>query len=116
MYTYLFSCKQPHAAHARVSTGHYRELASKTIGPDINTGGILRPISLLTLPLLTLFESNFPGKSLGNPCGLGNSTPVNEDHARVKPLEIHNVSRGIGRTTQHTKQASSGGTVPGRRK
>ena len=26
-------------------------------------------------PLLTLLESNFPGKSLGNPDGPGNSTP-----------------------------------------
>ena len=31
----------------------------------------VRPISLLTLSLLTLLESNFPGKSLGNPCGPG---------------------------------------------
>ena len=35
----------------------------------------IRPISLLTLSLLTLLESNFPGKSRGNPYGPGNSTP-----------------------------------------
>ena len=35
----------------------------------------IRPISLLALSLLTLLESNFPGKSLGNPYGPGNSTP-----------------------------------------
>ena len=34
----------------------------------------VRPISLLTLSLLTLLDSNFPGKSLGNPYGPGNST------------------------------------------
>ena len=33
--------------------------------------GTLRPISLLTLSLLTLLDSNFPGKSLGIPMGLG---------------------------------------------
>ena len=37
----------------------------------------VRPISLLTLSLLTLLESNFPGKSPGNPYGPGNSTPLN---------------------------------------
>ena len=35
----------------------------------------LRPISLLTLSLITLLESNFPGNSLGNPYGPGNFTP-----------------------------------------
>ena len=35
---------------------------------------IIRPISLLTLSLLTLLESNFPGTSLGNPYGPGKST------------------------------------------
>ena len=35
-----------------------------------------RPISPLTLSLLTLLESNFPGKSLGNPYGPWNSTPL----------------------------------------
>ena len=56
------------------------------------------PISLLTLSLLTLLESNFPGKSLGNPYGRGNSTLLNQDCARVEPSEISNVSRGIGRS------------------
>ena len=37
----------------------------------------VRPISLLTLSLLKLLESNFPGNSLGNPYGPGNSTPLN---------------------------------------
>ena len=37
----------------------------------------VRPISLLTLSLLTLLESNLPGKSLGIPYGPGNSTPLN---------------------------------------
>ena len=32
---------------------------------------LIRPIFLLTLSLLTLLESNFPGKSLGNLMGLG---------------------------------------------
>ena len=41
----------------------------------ITAGQRLRPIPLLTLSLLTLLESDFPGKSLGNPYGPGNSTP-----------------------------------------
>ena len=32
---------------------------------------MVRPISLLTLSLVILLESNFPGKSLGNPYGPG---------------------------------------------
>ena len=31
------------------------------------------------------------------PYGPGNPAPLNEYHARVKPPEIHNVSREIGR-------------------
>ena len=57
----------------------------------------VRPISLLSLSILTLLESNFPGKSLGNPYGPGNSTPLNRDCARVQPSNIHDVSREIGR-------------------
>ena len=41
--------------------------------PHVGVG--IRPISLLTLSLLTLLESNFQGKSTGNPYGPGNSTP-----------------------------------------
>ena len=38
-------------------------------------GGALRPVPVLTLSLLTSLEANFPGKSLGDPCVPGNSTP-----------------------------------------
>ena len=55
-------------------------------------------VSLLQLSLLTLLESNFPGKPLGDPYGRGNSTLFKQDCARVEPSEIRNVSRGIGRT------------------
>ena len=44
---------------------------------DTDSDGQIRPISLLTLSLLTLLESNFPGESLGDPYGPGNSTPLN---------------------------------------
>ena len=38
------------------------------------------------------------GNPLGNPYWPGNSTPLNQDYARVKPSETHNVSREIGRS------------------
>ena len=73
-------------------------------GPMMEARGPpLRPISLLRVFLLRVLESNFPGKSLGNPYGRGNSTLLNEDCARVEPSEIHNVSREIGRNT-HTQR------------
>ena len=66
----------------------------QTANPDVVA---VRPISLLTLSLLTLLESNFPGKSLGIPDGPGNSTPLNQDCAlESNPLKS-SVSRGIGR-------------------
>ena len=55
----------------------------------------IRTISLLTLSLLTLLHSNFPGKF---PMDMGIPPRPNSDYARVKPPEIHNVSREIGRT------------------
>ena len=48
---------------------------------------ILRPISLLTLSLLTLLELNFPGQSLGHPYGPGNSTPQNNIVLESNPLK-----------------------------
>ena len=42
------------------------ENPSSNLFPNISCFTV-RPISLLTLSLLTLLESNFPGKSLGNP-------------------------------------------------
>ena len=54
---------------------------------------IVRPISLLTLSLLTLLDSNFPG----NPLWAWEFHPLNLDCAGVKPSKIHNVSREIGR-------------------
>ena len=45
--------------------------------------------------------------SLGNPCAPGNSTPLNSDYARVKPCEIHNVSREIGHSRNSRNSRSS---------
>ena len=64
------------------------------VGPGKCGSNGLRPISLLKLPLLTLLDSNFQGI----PYGPGNSTPEKYHCARVKPSEIHNVSREIGRS------------------
>ena len=41
--------------------------SSNNSNDSCGSWSVLRPISLLTLSLLTLLESNFPGKSLGNP-------------------------------------------------
>ena len=54
----------------------------------------LRQISLLTLRLLTVLDSNFPG----TPLWTWESHPLKSNYARVKPSEIHNVSRETGRT------------------
>ena len=60
----------------RLNYTYFRFLSRSDIILDLVRGGRwLRPISLLTLSLLTLLESNFPGKSLGNPYGPGNSNP-----------------------------------------
>ena len=39
-----------------------------------------------------------PGKTLGNPYGPGNSTPLNEDNTGVKHSEIQTLNRRTGRT------------------
>ena len=53
----------------------------------------MRPISLLTLHPTNIARLKSSGKF---PYGTGNSTPLNQYCARVKPSETHNVSREIG--------------------
>ena len=62
-----------------------------------------RPINIVPANIARL---KLPGKSLENPHGPGNSTPLNSDCARVQPSESHNVSREIKQETyllQHFK-------------
>ena len=83
-YTYTYTYRERQKIHIIIHTGTYHLRPSGERGrsprgraPQQGLGESVRPIPLLTLSLLTLLESNFPGKSLGNPYGPGNSTPLN---------------------------------------
>ena len=57
----------------------------------------LLPTNIIPIILL---DSDFPGNPAWTPYGHENSTPLNKDSDRVKPSEIHNLSREIGRTAR----------------
>ena len=77
IYIYIQREREREISAARETENRTAEkVLSEMVSAETAKRRALRPIPLLTLSLLTLLESNFPGKSLGNPYGPGNSTPL----------------------------------------